>query len=230
MSGKGTSTDTPKPHALRYFTADPFLRDDGGDFGAQCTPRGRAECARTYSVRTEVQTVGVLAGYRIIDVLYSVNTKQSPGPDRVNWKSILVRVGPDRYREIFHLQNFYSTVSIMPSQIIQSGRERVLATMDRDGGNGGDCWEGYWWFDPSGPHPLDFSRLHAAIQSRVPKGLLLGITCSYLDLSSERVQSWVQKADAQCHACDYLGKVTAQFRLNGPILEPAAIDFEPTRP
>jgi hypothetical protein len=24
--------------------------------------------------------------------------------------------------------------------------------------------------------------------------------------------------------------VTAQFRLNGPILEPAAIDFEPTRP
>src|SRR5207249_10579041 len=38
FSGKGQFTDVPTPHPLSYFTADPFLRDDGGDFCEVCTP------------------------------------------------------------------------------------------------------------------------------------------------------------------------------------------------
>jgi hypothetical protein len=77
----------------------------------------------------------------------------------------------------------------------------VLVTMDRDGGNGGYCWEGYWWFDRSGPHPLDFSPLRAAIQEKLPEdSVLLGMTCDSLDFKSGRVRGVVQKSGAECRA------------------------------
>jgi hypothetical protein len=82
--------------------------------------------------------------------------EENADPTEVKWKSILVQVGPNRFKEILHFQAFYTTTSISPSRIIQSGDERILATMDRDGGNRGGCSEGYWWFDDTGPHLLDF--------------------------------------------------------------------------
>ena len=230
MSGKGTVTDTPAPHPLRYFTANAFLRDDGNELCTRCTPEGKAESAGKYSIRSTAKPVGSLAGYSVFDVLYYVSEKENPSLNEVKWKSILVRVGPDRYREIFHLENSFSTISIQASQIVQTGPERVLVTMDPDGGNGGGCIEGYWWFDRSGPHPLDFSHLRAAIANQVPKNSNFGISCSYLNLESQRVQSWVQKAAAQCHACDFLGQVTAQFRLEGAMLEPVAVSFKSGEP
>src|SRR5277367_6138888 len=156
FSGKGGFDDVPVDHPLSYFTANPFLRDDGDDLCALCTPEGKAKSIQRYSVRTVVRPVGVLAGYRIVDVLYYVGSRDlNADLTDVKWKSILVQVGPDRFKEIFHLSVFYTTVSIEPSRIVQSGAEQVLSTMDGDGGNGGGCWEGYWWFDQTGPHRLD---------------------------------------------------------------------------
>src|ERR1700679_1831461 len=57
---------------------------------------------------------------------------------------------------------------IEPSGIVSSDGERVLATMNSDGGNSGGYWEGLWWFDRTGPHALDFSRLEAAIKNGLP--------------------------------------------------------------
>jgi hypothetical protein len=171
FSGKGGSDvrDVPVEHPLSYFTANPFLRDDGDDLCVLCTPEGKAKSAQHYSIRTEVRTVGTLAGYRIVDVFYYVGSREMNADlTDVKWKSILVQVGPDRFREIFHLSAFYTTVSIAPSRIIQSGTERILATTDGDGGNGGGCWEGYWWFDKAGPHSLNFAGLSIAIEERVP--------------------------------------------------------------
>lgn len=230
FSGKGESQDIPVPHSLRYFTANPFLRDDGGDLCVDCSPQGRAKSALEYSIQAVVQPVGVLAGYHILDVLYPVGKRSDPGSSDVKWKSILVQVGPDRYKEIFHLQAFYTTISIKPSNIIASGNERVLATMDSDGGNGGGCWEGYWWFDRAGPHPLDFSRVEAAMQQRIPKQTLFFGHCSDLDLKSRLIHSGVQKSNPGCHACDWVGEVTGRFRLAGPIAEPIAIEFKPSGP
>jgi hypothetical protein len=50
-----------------------------------------------------------------------------------------------------------------------------------------------------------------------------GIEGSNLDLKSETAQSGVQKFHAECHACDWVGEVTARFRLVGPIAEPVSI-------
>ena len=230
ISGKGIDRDVPSPHPLSYFTTNPFLRDDGGDLCVSCTPEGRAKAAEEYSIRAEAESVGVLAGFPILDLLYHVSSRESPNYDAVKWKFILVQVGPDRYREIFHLQAFDTTVSISASRIIQSGSERVLASMDLDGGNGGGCWEGYWWFDQSGPHALDFSLMTAAISARVPQNSSFGMTCSHLDLKSERIRSGVQDAQAKCMACGYLGAVTASFHLEGPILKPVDINFKPEKP
>jgi len=230
FSGKGESSDVPSPHALSYFTGNPFLRDDGYDLCTACTPADRAQSAQKYAARSIVKPVGVLAGYRIVDVLYYLGKRENGNPTEVKWKSILVQVGPDSFKEIFHLQAFYTTVSIGPSGIIQSGAERVLATMDSDGGNGGGCWEGYWWFDRAGPHSLDFSRLEAAIRQGVPEKTTFGASCAYLSLSSQQVRSWVQKFDARCLACDFVGEVTASFRLDGAAVQPVSVKFHPGDP
>ncbi len=199
LSGKGESRDLPAPHPLSYFTENPLLRDDGFEF---C----RAFTSSEYSIRSEVKPVGELAGYLIVDVLYSVNTRG------VTWKSILVQTGADNYREIFHLQAFYTTFTLKRSRIVQSGNESVLVTMDKDGGNGGGCWEGYWWFDGSGPHAVDFSRLRAAITERLPRDTSINMSCANLDLGSQQVQS---------------AGLTARFRLNGPVAEPASVIYHP---
>jgi hypothetical protein len=229
FSGKGGFHDVPVEHPLSYFTANPFLRDDGDDLCALCTPEGKAKSAQRYSIRTEVKPVGVLGGYPILDVLYYVNSRETNAkPTDVKWKSILVQVGQNRFKEIFHLQAFYTTVSIEPSRIVQSGAERVLSTMDGDGGNGGGCWEGYWWFDRTGPHRLDFAALSVAIGERVPKRTYYQISCSYLDLEAQEVKAAVQKIPATCHACDWIGEFTARFRLDGASAVPLEIQFKPT--
>ena len=231
FSGKGGFDDVPAEHPLSYFTANPFLRDDGDDLCALCTPEGKAKSAQHYSIRTVVRPVGVLAGYRVVDVLYYVRSRETNAERaEVKWKSVLVQVGANRFKEIFHLSAFYTTVSIQPSLIIRSGSEQVLTTMDGDGGNGGGCWEGYWWFDRAGPHQLDFTGLSIAIGEHVPKHTSYQMSCSYLDLEAQQVKSGVQKIPATCHACDWIGEVTARFRLDGATARPVHVEFKASEP
>lgn len=228
FSGKGDGIDVPVSHPLSYFTANPFLRDDGDDLCFACTPEDKANSGRKYAIGAVVEPVGVLAGYRIVDVLCYLGPRGNGNPSDVKWKFILVQVGPDRYKEIFHLQAFHTTISVKPSQIIRSGKEPVLATMDYDGGNGGGCWEAYWWFDRGGPHVLDFSRVEAAIRNKAPGNTRFSASCGNLDLKSRQIHSGVQEANPKCHACDWTGEVTATFRLAGSVAEPTSITYKPT--
>ena len=230
FSGKGESVEVPQPHSLSYFTANPFLRDDGGDLCVDCSPRGRAKSALEYSIQPLVRPVGVLAGYRVLDVLYSVGKRNDPSRNEVNWKSILVQVGRDRYKEIFHLQASGGPPSLKPSSIINSVSERVLATMDFDGGVGGGCWEGYWWFNRAGPHSLDFSHLEAAIEEQIPKNTRFSINCSNVNLKSQTTRSGVQQFNPECNPCDWVGEVITRFRLIGPMAEPVAVKYRPGWP
>jgi hypothetical protein len=234
FSGKGEFVDEPAAHPLSYFTSNPFARDDGNEFCVSCASSDKAQSAHKYTIQPIVKPVGALAGFRILDIFYRANPQGSASASAAKWKSILVQVGPDRYKEIFHLQAFYTTASLKPTQILRSGNESVLATMDFDGGNGGGCWQGYWWFDSKGPHSLNFSPLEAAINERLStaheNAARVQISCGALNLESQEVRSNIQKSHARCHACDIIGDLTARFRLDGASVLPVAIDLHPLKP
>ena len=108
------------------------------------------------------------------------------------------------------------------------GDESILATGDSDGGNGGGCWEGYWWFDPSGPHAVDFSTIRPYIAKRLPAGAHFSIMCSTIHVEDQRIESEVQAKGPECQACGSLGRVTAHFRLDGEHVKPLEITFVPS--
>jgi hypothetical protein len=90
FSGKGKSVDVPAPHALSYFTENPFLRDDGNEFCELCTPTGKVASSQKYTIRSMVKPikpVGVLAGYRIVDVLYYASPLANASVTGAKWKS-----------------------------------------------------------------------------------------------------------------------------------------------
>lgn len=225
FSGKGESTDVPAPHPLSYFTANPFFRDDGGDLCVVCTPAGRAKAEQDYVITSEVQRLGSLAGFPVVQILYRVGSRGSNEPAEIRWKFLLVQTGKDLYREIYHLQAYYVVPPLKSAEIFKVGDEQVLATDDSDGGNGGGCWDGYWWFDSSGPHQLDFSAVRAAITKHVPSGATFWTTCWALHLGDEEIKSPVQKSDARCHSCGTPGEVTARFRLDGAVAVPVSVKY-----
>lgn len=231
-SGKGEWKDVPVPHSLSYFTANPFLRDDAGDFCIVCnTAQGRADSARKYIAESNVLPVGTLAGFKIFDVLYRVGPRKDGKPTVVNWKSILIQTGHDQYREIFHAQEYYCNCPLSPSEIVQVGNEQMLVTKDSDGGNGGGYIEAYWSFDRSGPHEINFSPILAAIIKYAAKrfgpakNFQIGYWGTYP--KQNEVKAWLQKAPAQCRACGALGTAVVGFRLVGAVAEPASFSFEP---
>ncbi len=239
-SGKGETQDTPSPHSLRYFTGDPFERDDADDLCVKCSsPAEKAREAREsakYTITSEVRRAGTLDSFTIWTVLYRIREKDTPElfqgqpQGHIGWKSILVQTAPDQYMEIYHLQVFAPALDLTEAKIVRSGDESVLETEDPDGGNGGGCWEAYWWFDAAGSHAIDFSVLRPTIASHLPAGAVFQITCSTLHLEEQEIRSWVQEAKAECHACGYLGTVTARFRLHGARVEAADVRFQAGHP
>jgi len=227
-SGKGESRDTQSAHPLAYFTANPFLRDDGGDLYDDCDNCGiskiKAGSAQSYTASTQERDVGTLSGFRIVEIVYQFIDHRKPELGKMRWKSILVQTGPNKYAEIYHLQA-YLRRPLTRAKLVHVGDETVLMTQDSDGGNGGGCWDAYWWFDLKGPHPVDFSPLIQEITKHVPPASTFWSTCWALHLEDQKVKSYVQKADARCRTCDLLGEVTAHFRLHGAIAEATDVNF-----
>ncbi len=230
ISGKGEFTDIPAPHSLSYFTANPYLRDDGGDLCVQCAPGGLAKAQQHFVVASEVQRLGSLAGFPIVQILYRVGPRGTSEPAKIRWKFLLVQTGKDFYREIYHLQAYYVVPPLKSAKIVNVGSEQILATYDSDGGSGGGCFEAYWWFDSSGPHQLDFSQVKAGITKHVPHGATFSMTCSALDLENEEIESPVQKTNARCRACDILGHVTVDLRLDRAVAVPVNIKYVANSP
>lgn len=227
-------TDHPTAHPLAYFTRQPFLRAYEGSLCDDYKGAKRsADCANEYSAKVSVRTVGIIEGYKIVELIYTFTPKKDDAdylPQK--WKSLLVKAGGDSYREIFHLQdyaqpNFIDPRKFEPSRIVHVGSEAVLITSDSDGGNGGGCFEGYWWFDRDGPHSLDFAPMVAAISKKLPADATFTPTCWALDLDRGELKSWVQKRNAECHACGGLGEVRAELRLHNAQVEAANIRFQP---
>jgi hypothetical protein len=211
---KGEGTEAVTAHPLRYFTADQAAREDGDGLCRECKSKVVAG-----AIESELHAVGKIAGFTIADVLYKSGSA-------VKWKSILVQAGDDQYVEIYHLQTALTNAVPTPSVIVTSGKQQLLATRVSDGANGGGCWEHYWAFDSDGAQSIDFAPVAAAISRRVSPATFVS-TCSALHLEQQEVRAPVQKADAQCGACGWIGIAKARFRLHGAKVEALDVVFTP---
>jgi hypothetical protein len=237
-TAKGSTHDTPLPHPLSWWTSDPLRLDASGDLMIGDTASdGKVVSARDYRVNQAVLNIGAIAGWRIVQILTTID----PGPRIVSsgwagagapptqWKSLLVQDGAaDRYIEIYTLQAESGLfVPMKPAAIYDAGPESILGTYDPDTGNGGGCEDGYWWFDKAGVHSVDFSPLEQAIRAVVPKNSTYATHCWALHPEKAELQSWVQRADAECHACGGLGTVYARYKIERGAATPISVRFEP---
>jgi hypothetical protein len=236
VAGDGQVThDVPVPHALAWWTHDPLQLDESGDLliGPKADG-GHNLTARDYQVQQKVTTLGTIADHRIVQVLTTIHagprvvTFGGPAVDGppAQWKSLLVGVGANRYVELYGLQSNWGLFKIGSAGIYGSGSNSILGTDDPDGGNGGGCSDGYWWFDKVGAHPVDFTKLEDAIRRAVPKEGAYMTRCGALHPEEAYLESWVQRLDAKCHACGGLGTVHAHYRIQSGVAIPVSVRFE----
>ena len=229
FSGKGALTDYLWQHPLVYWTKNPLLRDDGGDLCIGCTVNGKKLTAEDYTAAVAVSQLGELSGHKLLQLLITTHgdtASDTPYPGS-EWKLLLEQIAPNAYLKLYHLQPTGGTLE--SAFVIKLGKESILATNDPDGGNGGGCWQGYWWFNTAGAHPVDFSPVYDAITKAAPRNSTFQKGCYTLHLQQAKIEAPVQENKVACHAYGWLGTVTAHFRLDGSKAVPTTVTFEPTR-
>jgi hypothetical protein len=241
ITEKGSDNDDLIPHPLSWWTENPLRLDSSGDLMlGYNAPDGQPLTAKDYSVDVQVIPVGTLAGHKILEV----RTTFHPGPRVIasgwapkdgsapEWKDLLITSGPDgKYVDLYALHYDQSgLIRLQAPAIYGTGPGAILGTFDPDTGNGGGCFDGYWWVDASGPHAVDFSPLVHAVSRAIPANATYASHCRALHLDSMELKSWVQRSDAECHACGGLGQVFADFRIKKGVALPASVRFEPGQP
>jgi hypothetical protein len=223
--------DTPAPHALSYWTADPLQRNEGTRLCLGCRLQdGYVVSEKDYKAACKISKIGVLSTYEINQLICHIGGDAAVSDMFTEgaYKFILVETGPGQYREIYHLQDGGGDFQpLKPARIVDMDTESILATYDPGTGNGGGCSEGYWFFDAAGPHQVDFSAVSAAIAQHLPHNATFRPGCWALDLDHQQIKTWAQRADAECHGCGGIGEVTAHFTLSGAKAEPGVIEFQP---
>jgi hypothetical protein len=118
------------------------------------TPEKRLAAAKAAKEpRAEVRLVGKIGTFFIYDVFYRFQSEGS-----VDWKSILVKVGPDRYREIYHCEPTQVDARALPSALIRVGTEVFLHSRYSVGGNKGMVEDDYYSFRQNGPIRVDLPK------------------------------------------------------------------------
>ncbi len=237
VTDKGETHDTPVPHPLTWWTHNPLRLDASGDLMLEDeADGGHTITTRDYRVKQKVTTLGTISNHRIVQVLTTIN----PGPrvilrglvaaDRspAQWKSLLVEIATGQYEELYALQ--VDDWKAGSAGIYGFGPNSILGTYDPDGGNGGGCSDGYWWFDHAGAHTVDFTELNRAIDRMVPKEGSYTPNCWSLHPKEAYLESWVRRRDATCHACGGLGTVRASYKIQHGVAIPGSVHFEPQSP
>ena len=238
--------DCPFPvgaHSLSFWTQDPLARQCRNDLviGLPAAIDGRPITKQDFHLDQTVTTLGTLAGHKIIQIMLLIHpgphaliqgiTVDPDNPDALNtqWKTLLMQSGTgDSYRQIYGVQFSMGTAWPFKSAAIYgTGNDRILTTYEPDTGNGGGCWEGYWWFNRAGPHPVDFSPLDRAVRQKIPANTGYTGRCGAIDPKTNSIQSGVQRLDAKCHACGFVGEVSATYRIQHGKAQPIAVTFTP---
>jgi hypothetical protein len=157
-----------------------------------------------------VYLVGTLQAFEIYDLFYRFECEGC-----VDWKSILVKTGPDEYREIYHLQPTQVDSHADASFIVNVGEDKLLGTRYNVGGNKGIYRDDHYWFDKTGPVLVDFAPVRAAARSALPVGKSLwggGDENGPRTLASAMFKFWaLDKGDWLC--CGG-GAVEVKFKLD----------------
>ncbi|NYF91704.1 hypothetical protein RBB79_18755 [Tunturiibacter empetritectus] len=255
VTDKSDTHDTPVAHPLSWWTQDPLRLDVDRTlpFGLKATD-GHLISAQDYRVEQKVTDLCVLSTHAIVQIITTIyaqpglalDTSTVPGAGPpisladlppAQWKSLLVKVPvddrsvapqPDQYFEIYRLQADGGLFqSLKSASVYGVGPNAILGTFDPDGGNGGGCADGYWWFDAAGAHPVDFSQLDRAITTALPPDTVYTSRCWALHPEESRLKSGVQKRNATCHACDWVGEVVATYRIRQGAALPVSVHFQP---
>ena len=245
-TSKGDELKAPAPHALSWWTHDPLRLDASGDLmigmGAQ---DGQIVTANDYRVKQEVKRIGTIAGREIVQIINTIDPGPriiasgwaSSGQAPIQWKSLLVQTGApvqtgadEQFIEIYELQADSGTFQPMTAAAIYgTGQDAILGTYDPDSGNGGGCDDGYWWFDGDGARAVNFSPVYEAIAKALPSDSHYTRGCWALHPEKSELRSWVQKNDAECHACGGLGEIQAKYRIERGFAIPTSVHFEPEK-
>jgi len=188
-------------------------------------------------VETSQHPLGESFGRKIIEIILSFRDKDTPAqtpeePGPIQWKSIVMESTPDAYRELYLLTNNgmfdrnqgkASLYSVERSQILE-----VAAYLNEKlNGNVEFREDSYWVLEADGPRPIDFSAVGKGVaQITPPDSHCTNPRCG-LDMKGLELRSLMQRKNAECHACEYLGWVTARFRLDGYRAIPVSSRFEP---
>ncbi len=225
-------------HPLSWWTRNPLRLDASGDMmiGIK-TPDGRTVTAADYRVERQVTQVGRVAGWQIVQIILTIQAGPrivaagwaSADSSTSQWKILLVgRRGQAGFREIYDLQGERGTYEPFASALLYgAGRDLILGTYDPVAGNGGECSDGYWWFDREGVRPVNFSPLLRAVGRSVPANSTYTSNCWALHPEREELRSVVQSRDAVCHACGILGSVSATYEIRRGVAIPVSVRFEP---
>lgn len=232
-TGKGEKQDVSSSRPLSYWTVNPLDHDEGVDLCLECKlDNGKIVSKIDYRAKVESRVLGEVDGHKIVQFLYHVTGDtdvQSIWVD-ATWKILVVASKPGEFAEIFHLQPWGMTVNPTSARVLKARSESILMTNDSDGGNGGGCWDGYWWFDAQGPHSVNFDPVYKAIgeavQAKTSKKATYSEMCWTIDIDQQRIHTGVQEIDAPCHACGQLGTATADFEIVHGVAQPKHVEFD----
>jgi len=216
---KGAWFDSPAPQPLAHFTRYPALLDMSGDFCYLCSPEKKLSTAKaTKEPKAEVHEVGSIGGWTIYDVFYRF---QSEGA--IDWKSILVRTGPDEYREIYHDEPAEGKPN--PSFLIKIGEETVVGV--RDNAYRMDLLEEYWCFDAGAPLQLSFKPVWKAARSAIPADSLIIENPNGPGNFPNLAISAPVLAPRGAPCCEILGAVRVAFTMERCAISVSGVEFRP---
>ncbi len=147
----------------------------------------------------------------------SSNNGANPG-----WKSILVKTGPDRYREIYHDEP--NEGKVMPSFLRQLGGETVLGAFDNQYRM--EAAEEFWCFSMGVPIRLNFEPLWQAATKATPAGqyTLTGPLARSVLPDSVSVTTF---ENCNMPHCSIGGAVRVKFKMQQCSLMAVSSEFEP---
>jgi len=217
-------TDPAPPRTLSYFSHDAFLRPESC---VNCTAEQVGENAAT--AQTEIVNIGEVRGLGVFDVTYQVQHKPVG-------KSIIVKTGPDEYREIFYAEDFSGGGGrFYPTQIVSAGENQMLVWLRADyGGNRHPIEDFLIQLDSDGSRRVDLDPVLKAANSILPTNGELFIwdvellaRADIFTLRSPVHGSCPKGAGLPCNFDEVGGTVEVNFWLEGGRAVPLGRHYTP---